>query len=466
MGTQNLRETDYAFLLRRSAGDYPMSRDTERAQETVDFIPSLRSAAEFGQSDVIKQLLDLYDLDVNAPEQPSGRTALHYAALRDHVEAMSALMSHNGDCLRTDRWGKSVLHLSARNDGHRCLKLLLPTTLNLQETDNKGRNIWHFAALSSNTETFRILNDHVRDDERIISSSSNEGLAPIHYATSAGSIQAIEFFMAHGSDLFERASDSSSVLHCAMESRSVAAVKFLLHNGLDPCDRTEHGFTALHVLLNDLRRIGRSTIQIVKLLLRVGAKPCVARNDGVTPLQLLIRIVPPNTGRNWRYPTTGLVYTSDLLHHSGSDQEGSTVSDSDTKPSCDLEFSSESEFDQDGIYKSGQMEILQLFLVGSETRAYLKSDGFNVLQQLCQLSRSPRSNWLAESLRSLLNNGLALIVKDRSGTTAIEMFISHWREEGLQLYMGSREKWVKHAKGSTLFNRLTEMGTCGIKLCR
>lgn len=389
VGKESLHERDYAFLLRHSTGEQTITRH-DMSSKMADFGSILQSAAEFGQVDVVRSLLDTHDLDVNAAEQETGRTALHCAASGDHTEILSILISHKGDHRLTDASGRSALHLAVKENAYGCLKRLLEMPFDLNMADSDGMNIWHLAGLYGSARTLDVLKDHHTIEVRSTTTECHQGLRPLHYAATAGSIDAVHFFEDAGCNFLDKTGDGSTVLHCAMESESAEVVKILLGKGLDPRESDHVGSTPLHRLFSENKVIGPKVADIVELLLDQGADPCAARRDGITALQLIFQVFPSDIGAVWA--------------------------------------------EDDGDF---QTAILRSIVSRSTVQAYLQLDGIQLLHHLCQRCYSFRCEWFPKALEILLHHGMKLLC-DQAGRPATSILIDYWQQEGIRLFAESQ----------------------------
>merc|ERR1712012_488984 len=68
-----------------------------------------------------------------------GRTALHYAAIRNSVGVAKLLLENSANVDRTDMWGLTALHKAAYYNSVDVAKLLLEKSANLNATVVSGR---------------------------------------------------------------------------------------------------------------------------------------------------------------------------------------------------------------------------------------------------------------------------------------------------------------------------------------
>ncbi|KAL8766047.1 MAG: hypothetical protein Q9209_007076 [Squamulea sp. 1 TL-2023] len=238
---------------------------------------------------------------VEAVEEETGFTALHYAAMHDHLVAMKLLLAHGADFCTTDNKGKNAVHHAVSSNGTNCPAYLLEIALSELVSDNEGLNMWHLAARRKNKRALEVL---VKDPARartVNDGRTIHGWSPLLCAASVGSTESIDWLLEHGCKVTDRANDGSTALHQAAKSGTLHAVRNLLDNGAQINAVTEDGSTVLHfALLHN----GEETIGIVKLLIERGVKVSKARHDGITSVDLLVnQLDTDDSSLDWRKRT-------------------------------------------------------------------------------------------------------------------------------------------------------------------
>ncbi|KAL8781669.1 MAG: hypothetical protein Q9213_005886 [Squamulea squamosa] len=305
----------------------------------------LWNAAEFGQTEVITRLLEAPRVKVQAVEKETGFTALHYAAMHDHLSAMKLLLAHGAEFRTTDHLGKNSVHHAVSSNGTDCLAYLLEVASNDLVSDNEGLNMWHLAALKKDKRALEVLaKDHARvltvDDSR-----TKSGWSPLLCAAFVGSTENIDWLLEHGCKVMDTAKDGSTALHQAAKSRNLHAIRALLDNGAQINAVTEDGSTVLHFAL---LHIGEETSGIVSLLIERGVNVSKARHDGITSVHILVNeldIIDPSL--DWR---------------KGTETTGGSNGHQDS--SDDNDESLEELFDKNGLYEelmNNTQRILRIF---------------------------------------------------------------------------------------------------------
>ncbi|KAF6222560.1 hypothetical protein HO133_000605 [Letharia lupina] len=252
----------------------------------------LRTAAEFGQVEIVTRLLDNQKLDVDAADEGTGFTALHHAARTDQLEVAQVLMDRGANSSRPDSLGRTALHHSVQGKEVRCLQFLLQQDADTSLRDLEGMTVGHLAAQGGNAQALSILLSMPVVSALTTGIEANDGRTAFLCASANGSKEAMSLLLRAGSSLTETTSDGCSALHYAAKSGSLEGVKFLTGQTIDPCAVTLDESNALHYAIS-----GNSETlpEIVHVLLEYGVDPHKARNDGFTPLHDLVRIIRDNS---------------------------------------------------------------------------------------------------------------------------------------------------------------------------
>lgn len=254
--------------------------------QTSDYEHALRTAAEFGQVDTVKGLLNSHKLDTNAVERRTGLTALHYAAMTDQVEIAKALIDHGADVCKTDIKGRNGLHHSVQGLGTQCLSFFLQLNVDISLASHKGFTALHKAAKGARTAASNILLERLAEGSHVDDIKDNAGKTPLFHASASGSYEAIILLLNAGSNLAGIASDGSTPLHSAAVAGSAEAVRVLLEQGANSRALAQGGASVLHYAINGVNH--RHT-EAIELLLKSGADPYHPRDEGGTPLECLMK---------------------------------------------------------------------------------------------------------------------------------------------------------------------------------
>ena len=131
----------------------------------IDRHPSSCMATEFGQLDLVNNLLQNNTLDVNAATNKTGGTALHYAMKTDYSEVVTFLLERGAHRDSTDSEGRTALGLSVYTTETDFLSILLWEGFDMATEDLQGYSVWHLAAEVNDVQAMQMLGDFsVHDD--------------------------------------------------------------------------------------------------------------------------------------------------------------------------------------------------------------------------------------------------------------------------------------------------------------
>ena len=351
---------------------------------------SMRTAAEFGRLESMIQLLDQYDIFVDAACQSTGRTALHLAAANDHLDSMKTLIDRGADIATTDFKGRMALHHGIKKSSYACIRFLLEQDINVNIPDNDGMTVWHMTVSNYDVEALKLLIEHhnyktfpAQKDMTI-----NEPQSPLSFAARWASVDFLSLLMSCGCSIHEIDAKGLTPLHHALEVCSMENIQFLIKHGADLSLVTLDGSNALHLVMDSnyprrhkagsnryhepMERYAMERYETAKFLIGKGLNPFQARLDGSTPIDILIE-----RGSDWG--------------------------------------------DAESFNK-----ILQMFVQWRNPDQSVQLDLSQTLLRLCQLNQISEPLWLSNILETLLQDGADLIKEIESGKTAFRVLLYSW----------------------------------------
>lgn len=332
---------------------------------------SLRTAAEYGQVKAVLQLLDDYGVDVDAAEENTLLTALHYASMKDHLEVAQVLLERGASPSKTDCLGKTALHYCVKREQCRCLSFFLKQGLDFTVTDNEHLTVWHLAALEKNTEALKILLSNVTSEKPPTELKGSKERPLTCCASQSGSAEAVSPLVDAGCSVFDLDLNGCSALHHGAKAGSPEVIQILVAQGLDVSAKTHDGSSTIHYAT-----MGNSAglDMTLEILLDCRVNPFIGRKDGITPMQLLIG--------------------------DGTDSANDSVREKALQRLASLPDSFQ-----------GKQENLT-----------------HALNVICQLPPSQHSTWLLTALKTLLENGADLMSRSCQGQTALEALLAGWQD--------------------------------------
>ncbi|KAL8760737.1 MAG: hypothetical protein Q9184_003095 [Pyrenodesmia sp. 2 TL-2023] len=220
------------------------SEDKSGQLPPLDYGRLLRTAAELGQVEAVTQFLKTPKIDVEAAEKISGRTAMHYAAMRDHLKIVKQLQSHGAQLSTTDQDGKAAIHHTLDGDSFDCLEFFLKEAVDHTSLDNDGYSLWHLAAVAEGKQALEVLARNLAPIPQLSEMKTKKGWSPLLCAASVGFAENVEWLLGADCSIMDTAADGSTALHLAAESfsfESLSIIRVLLDNdcNVNSCRSTD-----------------------------------------------------------------------------------------------------------------------------------------------------------------------------------------------------------------------------------
>ncbi|KAN0076427.1 ankyrin repeat-containing domain protein [Elaphomyces granulatus] len=260
------------------------------ASTNTDFpksFTSLMIASYFGLAAVVKHLLELDSIDLNAKDGTYGRSAISWAAGNGFDVVVELLIKGIGRRLKgiklpirkkakvdsVDRYGRTPLVYAVWNGHVAAVKRLVEAGARINLADDIGGTALSYAVCSGHNEVLTLLlkkgtKAGSEDDTRmalLLSAAEKDHEAVVKLLLETGKI-----------DLELKDRNGRTPLSCAVEGRSVAIVRLLLTEGVE----TDYKYKITP--LSRAAEMGDE--RVVKLLLENGALPNFKDEGGQTPL--------------------------------------------------------------------------------------------------------------------------------------------------------------------------------------
>ena len=362
IGEGRLSYTDHATLVasalqfesyRISDTLNALDRRLELDQNSLDrYNECLWYAAKFGHVLVISQLLDEFQLDINARDSQNGFTALHYAAESGHIDTIKFLIQQGASHTMADPEGKTAFSLSIRTAHSHVLNVYLQLDIDLSQRDKDGQSLWHFAARNKNPHVLSTLTEHAELQHRATASlaggesrnisvhtdqrtqwpaicyniQSHDTTRPLHVAAEAGSLEAVRFLLENGADVQARRSDGSNALHCAVDGISdtihADIVSTLIEHGLDPASSRLDQSTPMLILIMGPRASEVSFSvehSVLQRLMQHKTTLTATDHDGMTVVHHLCQLTSSGSEGGWKELATWEYRTLELMLDNGAE---------------------------------------------------------------------------------------------------------------------------------------------------
>ncbi|XP_061348973.1 ankyrin repeat-containing protein At5g02620 [Gastrolobium bilobum] len=177
---------DYGYIdvVREMIQYYDLADAGIKARNGFD---AFHIAAKQGDLDILKILMEAHP-ELSMTVDPSNTTALHTAATQGHIEIVKFLLEAGSSLATIARSnGKTALHSAARNGHLEVVKELLEKEPGVAiRIDKKGQTALHMAVKGQNLE---VVEELIKAAPASINMVDNKGNSALHIATRKGRVQ-------------------------------------------------------------------------------------------------------------------------------------------------------------------------------------------------------------------------------------------------------------------------------------
>ena len=174
----------------------------------------------------------------NSPDA-EGRTPLHYAVSKGHLEVAAKLIELGADVDRGDSLGKTPLHYAVERGDISLVNLLLERGATPEVQDSFGKTALHYAIEEGNAAL-------VKQFHFLKNIPTREGVYPIHLAVEAGRKDIFKLLVELGADLKVKDNLGKTPLHYAVVGGNGEIVEELLNRGAPLSEADKFGKTPVH----------------------------------------------------------------------------------------------------------------------------------------------------------------------------------------------------------------------------
>ena len=257
----------------------------------------LHLASKGGHLEVARFLVEC-GADARA-EDNNGQTPLSLAFSLERMGIASFLIEHGVDVTAQDNHGTTLLHLVSKTQRVGPARILVDRGANVTAKDNNGLTPLHLASYQGRIEFVRFFLDHGAD----VTARDKEGLTPLHLAfgfryyvfipglppkrrpgritsLSWERVEVIRSLVERGADAAAQDNNGLSPLHLASSWGHIYLACLFVRRGADVTGRSKHGLTPLHLALQ------HGFVEVARFLIERGADATARHNNGSTPLHL------------------------------------------------------------------------------------------------------------------------------------------------------------------------------------
>ncbi|XP_076547719.1 uncharacterized protein LOC117610162 [Osmia lignaria lignaria] len=210
----------------------------------------------------IARLLLINGSKVNSKNENPSDSPLHLAVRKCNREIVELLLDRGADVNFRNERGYTALHDAVKTGNMEITQLLLNQGAYADAIDNYGIIPLNIAAVKGYVQIAKDLLNHGAYIYSVCTSKGWEGYMSLHFASIAGSEEAVRLFLDKGVDVNTNAKDNLTPLHMATKAGHETVVNLLLKHGAKVDAQDKNGKTALYLA------VGQKYSNIVKVILK------------------------------------------------------------------------------------------------------------------------------------------------------------------------------------------------------
>uniref|UniRef100_A0A669EWZ6 Ankyrin repeat domain 6b n=1 Tax=Oreochromis niloticus TaxID=8128 RepID=A0A669EWZ6_ORENI len=241
------------------------------AAEVLALSERLLVASHKGQVDSVVQLINK---GAKVAVTKYGRSPLHLAAYKGHIEVVRVLLKAGCNLDIQDDGEQTALHRAAVVGNSDIINALIQESCALDRQDKDGNTALHEVSWHGFTQSVKLL---VKAGANVYT-KNKAGNTPLHLACQNGHAQSAKVLLLGGSRPDSKNHAGDTCLHVAARYNHLAVIRILLGAYCSVSEKNLAGDTPLHVaaILNHKKAI--------RLLLEAGADSRISNNAGLTAL--------------------------------------------------------------------------------------------------------------------------------------------------------------------------------------
>ena len=235
------------------------------------------------------QLLDDRDVEIDAVEERTLRTALHCAAMNDQLEVCRTLIELGACINKPNREGRMAVHHRMDGKDYYCLSLFLRRDLNTTVYNTQNLTVWHRAAQIYNVEALKDLVSHSKSEVSLEGLERSRAPSLIPYAAQRGLEEVekpISLLLVIGCTFSMADGDGCTALHPAARTGLPDVVRLLISRSSNASVLMDDGSNAINYAMAGCNT---KLEEVLDVLLQEGVSPFKGRKDGTIPVQLLVK---------------------------------------------------------------------------------------------------------------------------------------------------------------------------------
>lgn len=230
-------------------------------------------AAHEGHASLVDMLLATNTCILDQPDLSDSvwhRHAVHYAAVRGHVDIVRKLIKSGVDVNTRDGDNRTPLHWAATSGWVNVAEFLITNGASVNIVQKDGFSSLHAATCLGHMHMCRYLLAEGAEVNR----TDRDGWSPLHMATCYGHPEVVKLFLSSGAKVNQKTRDEETALHIAVDPANVDIIGELIGAGARLEERNINGFTPF------FDAVWRNKYTVCKYLIDMGADVNVKNNAG------------------------------------------------------------------------------------------------------------------------------------------------------------------------------------------
>ena len=230
-------------------------------------------AAQEGHTSLVDILLATNACLLDQPDQSDNiwhRHAVHYAAVRGHVDIVQKLIKSGVDINTRDADNRTPLHWAATSGWVNVAEFLIANGASVNIVQKDGFSALHAATCLGHMHMCRYLLAEGCEVNR----TDRDGWSPLHMATCYGHPEVVRLFLSSGAKVNQKTRDEETALHIAVDPANLDIIGELIGAGARIEERNINGFTPF------FDAVWRNKYDVCEYLINLGADVNVKNNAG------------------------------------------------------------------------------------------------------------------------------------------------------------------------------------------
>ena len=161
----------------------------------------------------------------------NGCNILHYAAQEGHLDIVEYIIyKYPGLLKMKDKNDESPFLCSGFSGSVELTEYLLTHNCDVYDKDSDGCTILHKACKACTNGKLTHIKHLVQNYPALLTMRNNVGMAPLHYAGCAGSVELLEYLISFQCDVLDTDSGGLTILHHACKENKLTLVKHIFEN--------------------------------------------------------------------------------------------------------------------------------------------------------------------------------------------------------------------------------------------